>query len=138
MMRKKRPVWVPVVTGLILKDSNVLVGCRPEDKNLSGKWEFPGGKIELNESPEEALKRELREELGIDAKIERLKLVGTHTYGETGIIILFYEVRYWQGEPKAHYHTHLKWTSLEDLKKLPLPEANQKLLPQIIEALKNE
>ena len=137
-MKKKRPLWVPVVTGLILKNSKVLIGCRPEDKNLSGKWEFPGGKIELTEAPEQALARELEEELGIEAEIGPLKVVGTHAYGETGILILFYEIKFWKGEPKNHYHTELKWVNIEELKSHPLPEANEKLLPKIIEALDHE
>ncbi|MCB0389641.1 MAG: (deoxy)nucleoside triphosphate pyrophosphohydrolase [Bdellovibrionales bacterium] len=135
MTKKKRPVWVPVVTGLIIKNSKVLIGCRPQDKNLSGKWEFPGGKIELSESPEQALKRELLEELGIDAEIGPLKLVGTHAYGDTGILILFYEIKYWKGEPKTLYHTELKWVEFNELKLHPLPEANEKMLSRILAVL---
>ncbi|MCB0355856.1 MAG: NUDIX domain-containing protein [Bdellovibrionales bacterium] len=138
MAKKKRPLWVPVVTGLILKNSQILIGCRPEDKNLSGKWEFPGGKIELEEAPEEALKRELQEELGIEAQIGPLKFVGSHTYGETGILILFYEIKFWKGDPRPHYHTELKWVEIDELASHSLPEANEKLLPQIIKAIKNE
>lgn len=137
MTKKKRPQWVPVVAGLIIKEQRVLLGCRPEGKNLPGKWEFPGGKIELGESPEAALARELKEELGIEAKIEGLKCVGTHNYGETGILLLFYEVKFWQGEPRNHHHTDLQWVTIEELRQLSLPEANKKMLPEIIKALDN-
>mgnify|MGYP002624412360 CR=1 FL=1 len=139
MIRKKRPTWVPVVAGLILKNQQtspeVLVGRRPPDKNLSGLWEFPGGKIEKGESPEIAIKRELAEELGIDVEVGELKLAGTHDYEEISILLLFYEIRFWKGTPKADYHDELKWVAIKDLPKLTLPEANQKLLPAIMRVL---
>ncbi len=131
-MKPKRPLWIPVVTGLIMKGSKVLVGLRPEGKNLAGQWEFPGGKIETGESPEEALARELREELGIEAEIGNIIYAGTHSYGETGILLLFYVVKYWKGEPKNIHHREIKWAELEELNTLDIPGANRKLLPHIL------
>ena len=131
----KKANWVPVVTGLIKKDDQFLVGLRPQGKNLSGMWEFPGGKIEMGESPTEALSRELLEELNIEVEVGPLVLAGTHSYGEVGILLLFYEIKFWKGTPKAQHHTELKWISIEELQQLELPEANKKLLPQIIESL---
>lgn len=135
-MALKRPVWIPVVTGLIRKGEKILVGQRPVGHTLAGQWEFPGGKIERNESPEEALIRELREELAIEAEIGELKLAGTHTYGDTGIVILFYEVQFWKGEPKAVHHMELRWVTPDELFDLAIPDANKKILPKIIEQLK--
>lgn len=134
-MKPKRPNWIPVVTGLIVKGDQVLVGLRPEGKNLAGQWEFPGGKIESNETPEGALKRELQEELGIDAEIGEIVFAGTHSYGETGILLLFYIVKYWKGEPKPFYHRELKWVHLKDLQDLDIPGANRKVLPHIVQLL---
>jgi 8-oxo-dGTP diphosphatase len=134
-MKPKRPNWIPVVTGLIMKGDQVLVGLRPEGKNLAGQWEFPGGKIEANETPEGALQRELKEELGIDAEIGEIIFAGTHSYGETGILLLFYIVKYWKGEPKAFYHQELKWVHLKDLQDLDIPGANRKVLPHIVQLL---
>ena len=57
--------WIPVVAGILKKDQMILVGQRPENHTLAGLWEFPGGKIELGETPEEALARELNEELEV-------------------------------------------------------------------------
>lgn len=135
--RKKRPNWVPVVTAMIRKGDSVLVGLRPEGKNLAGQWEFPGGKLEVGEAPEQALKRELAEELGIAADVGDIKLASTHSYGETGIILLFYEVRFWKGEPKPVHHTELRWVRPDELRELDIPEANRKLLDQIISLLKS-
>lgn len=135
-MALKRPVWIPVVTGLIRKGSKVLVGQRPVGHSLAGQWEFPGGKIEKGETPEVALKRELMEELSIAADVGELKLASTHSYGDTGIIILFYEVQFWKGEPKTVHHMELRWIEPSELDSLPIPEANKRILPRIIESLK--
>src|ERR1700722_749041 len=107
--RKKRSVWIPVVTGLMRKNGKVLLGLRPQGESLAGAWEFPGGKIDQGESPETALKRELKEELDIDAEVGALRLVHTHSYGERGVLLLFYDVNFWKGEPKTVYHEDLRW-----------------------------
>jgi 8-oxo-dGTP diphosphatase len=131
----KRPVWIPVVTGLIRKGDKVLVGQRPVGNTLAGQWEFPGGKIEKNESPEQALIRELREELGIEAEVGELKLASTHTYGETGIVILFYEILFWKGEPKNIHHMEIRWILPTELKELAIPDANRRILGRLEQAL---
>lgn len=132
----KRPTWIPVVTGLIRKGDKVLVGQRPVGNSLAGNWEFPGGKIERNESPEQALARELNEELGIEAEIGTLKLASTHTFSETGIIILFYEVLFWKGVPKAVHHMELKWVTPNELRDLSIPDANRRILDRIEDCLR--
>jgi len=132
---KKRGLWVPVVAALMRRQGKLLVGKRPEGASLANAWEFPGGKMELGESPEEALRRELQEELGIQADIGPLKFVASHTYGRTGILFLFYEVKYWKGEIKVQQHTDLRWVSPKELTSLELPEANQRFLHEILERL---
>ncbi len=134
-MALKRPVWIPVVTGLIRKGDKVLVGQRPVGHSLAGQWEFPGGKIEKGETPEQALARELNEELAIDAEIGTLKIASTHSYGDTGIIILFYEVLFWKGEPKTVHHMELKWIYPRELSTLKIPDANIKILDRLTVAL---
>lgn len=133
----KRPQWIPVVVGLIQKQNQVLLGQRPEGASLAGLWEFPGGKIELGENPEEALKRELQEELGIEIQNPQLKMTVSHNYSDTGILLLFYEVLYWQNEPKSLHHSQIRWYDISELQKLSLPEANQKALPEILKVLKS-
>lgn len=133
--RTKKNHWIPVVAGFLRKDGKILVGQRPENHSLAGQWEFPGGKIELGETPEVALARELSEELGIDASIGTLKLACTHSYGDVGILILFYEVNYWKGEAKPKHHMMLEWIYPEELKTRNIPEANKKILDQIFKAL---
>lgn len=135
-MKTKRPTWIPVVTGLLKKNGKVLLGKRPEGNSLAGQWEFPGGKIEIGESPEKALIRELNEELGIDADIGQLKLANTHNYGEKGVILLFYEVLFWKGEPKASHHAELKWVDPDQIPEMEIPEANRRILQTILDILK--
>lgn len=133
--RLKKIQWIPVVAGFLKKDGRILVGQRPENHSLAGLWEFPGGKIELGESPEEALTRELFEELGIEAEIGELKLSVTHSYNDVGIVILFYEILYWKGEPKAKHHLMLEWIYPEELRERSIPDANKKVLEKIFKVL---
>ena len=126
--------WIPVSAGILIKDNLILVGQRPENHTLAGLWEFPGGKIELGESPEQALARELNEELGIEAEIGDLKIACTHSYSDVGIVILFYEVLFWKGEPKTKHHINLKWVTPSELPTMNIPEANRKNLNRIYKA----
>lgn len=135
MTQSKRPHWIPVVTGILRKGDHVLVGKRPEGHTLAGQWEFPGGKVELGEQPKQALKRELQEELSIEADVGELVLTWTHSYPDVGILLLFFEVLFWQGEPKTTHHTELKWVTFDELKNMEIPDANRKLLPTIKELL---
>ena len=134
--RKKRSVWIPVVTGLLRKNGKILLGLRPQGESLAGSWEFPGGKIDQGESPEFALKRELDEEIGVEAEIGKLRYVHTHSYGERGVLLLFYDVNFWKGEPKTIYHEELKWAEPEDLNILQIPEANRNILHHLIAIIK--
>jgi 8-oxo-dGTP diphosphatase len=131
----KKAHWIPVVAGFLKKGNQILVGQRPETHSLAGLWEFPGGKIEPGESPEVALARELREELGIEAEIGSLKLAATHSYGDVNILILFYDVTFWKGEVKAKHHLALEWIHPEELKARQIPEANRKMLPLLLDKI---
>ena len=135
MAKPRKGYWIPVVTALMQKGDEVLLGLRPEGSNLAGFWEFPGGKVEPEEHPKDALKRELFEELGIEAEIGPLRFTGIHSYGDAGVLLMFFEVPYWKGEPKNLHHSDLKWAKISDLKKEKLPEANYKVLDQILETL---
>ena len=132
---KKRATWVPVVAAIMRRQGKVLVGQRPQGASLAGTWEFPGGKIELGEAPEQALARELQEELGVNAEVGPLLFADTHTYGKTGIMFLFFEVKYWKGQIKAQQHLELKWVTAKELSSLELPEAKSKFLKKILEVL---
>ena len=133
-MKPRRPIWIPVVVAFLRIEDKVLLGKRPEGL-LAGNWEFPGGKIEAGETPEEALERELREELGVEAKIGELKLANTQLYGEKAVVVMFYDVIFWKGEPKTKVHHELKWAHPSELKTLEIPEANRKILDRLLDIL---
>ncbi len=137
MQKTKRAIWIPVVTALIKKGSKVLLGLRPEGNSLPGQWEFPGGKLEVGETPKEALKRELREELGIEAEIGDIKLAYSHHFGDKGILLLFYEVHFWKGEPKNLHHTILEWLEPDEIASRQIPETNRQMLDEILKAIKS-
>lgn len=132
----KKTIWLPVVAGIIKRENCVLLGLRPEGGSLAGLWEFPGGKIEAGEQPEQALARELKEELDINAEIGPLRFATTHGYNEIHVLIMFYEVNYWTGQPKVLHHADLKWVTSDKIKTLPLPEANRNVLDRVIAFLK--
>lgn len=133
--KPKRSFWIPVVAGFLRKGDQILVGQRPENHSLAGLWEFPGGKIESNESPENALVRELNEELGIEVEIGELKMAASHSYGDVNILILFYEILFWKGEPKAKHHLKLEWITPKELFNRPIPEANQRMKDRLLKIL---
>ena len=133
--KKKRSVWIPVVTGLLRKNGKIVLGLRPQGESLAGAWEFPGGKIDQGETPEQALKRELKEEIDIDAEIGQLRIVHTHSYGERGVLLMFFDVNFWKGEPKTVYHEELRWADPSELATLQIPEANRNILTKLIEII---
>ncbi|MCJ8277811.1 MAG: NUDIX domain-containing protein, partial [Bdellovibrionales bacterium] len=78
---------------------------------------------------------ELQEELGIEAEVGDIQMAVTHSYPDVGILLVFFEVQYWKGEPKPVHHSELKWVLPSELKILNIPEANRRLLPTILKLL---
>jgi 8-oxo-dGTP diphosphatase len=111
---------------LIDPDQNILVSERPLTKSWAGYWEFPGGKIELDETPEQALIRELREELGITVKPQHLDPLTfvSFDYAKFHLLMPLYAVRQWQGVVSSKEAQALQWVSLEKLKKIQLLPAD--------------
>ncbi|RVT89121.1 (deoxy)nucleoside triphosphate pyrophosphohydrolase [Sphingomonas crocodyli] len=115
---------------LIDADGRVLVQQRPEGKPMAGLWEFPGGKIEPGETPEAALIRELREELGIETQTSCLApaAFASEALGERHLLLLLYICRKWRGIPQAVEAQALKWVRPVDLHNLPMPPADKPLI----------
>lgn len=105
-----------VAAALIVRDGEVLIGQRRPDQPMALLWEFPGGKIETGESPEEALARELDEELGIKATVGPKVVHIRHNYRHGGAVDLqFFSVREFEGEIQNHIYEQIRWVKLGDL-----------------------
>ncbi len=116
MSEQSRPI-VEVAVGILLKNSsNVLMGKRPDGKPYAGYWEFPGGKLEPNESVALALCRELKEELGIEISLDpshyQELMIIEHDYPHAYVRLHVCLVRQWQGEPVGLEKQELSWQSL--------------------------
>ena len=126
-----------VAVALVDTDNRVLIAQRPEGKALAGLWEFPGGKIEPNERPEDALIRELREELGIEVKAPCLAPLtfASHAYDDFHLLMPLYVCRKWQGFVQAREGQALKWVSPKALRDYPMPPADAPLIPPLVDLL---
>jgi len=122
---------------LVDADGRVLIGQRPEGKQLAGLWEFPGGKVELGETPEETLVRELAEELGIETKVACLAPLtfASHSYDTFNLLMPLYVCRRYWGIPQAKEHQALKWVRPKNLRDYPMPPADAPLIPFLIDLL---
>lgn len=125
-----------VAAALVSTSGEVLLAQRPEGKRLAGRWEFPGGKVEAGESPEAAMVRELKEELGITvnpADCEPFWFLSHDYMAEFGFHLLMpvYIIRRWQGEPKALEHSALCWKHARDMHQLPMIEADAELIERL-------
>lgn len=101
---------IRVVAGVIERDGMILVGQRRAGDRFQFKWEFPGGKVEPDEDPKDALARELNEELGIRAVIgEELARYEHHYPGKTNILLMFFRVPDFAGEPANHVFESIRW-----------------------------
>lgn len=122
---------------MIDRDGRVLLAQRPEGKQFAGLWEFPGGKIEAGETPEAALVRELKEELGIDTSescLAPLTFV-SHRYDTLHLVMNVFACRVWQGAVVAHEHQKLAWVHPRDFGHYPMPAADLPLIPVLRDLL---
>ena len=131
-------LFLVVAAALIDADGRVLIARRPEGKQLAGLWEFPGGKLDPNESPEQALVRELREELGVDACVSCLQPLAfaSHSYGDFHLLMPLYVCRRWDGFVAPAEGQAIKWVRLRELRNYPMPPADAPLISPLIELLK--
>ncbi|HEY8564135.1 MAG TPA: (deoxy)nucleoside triphosphate pyrophosphohydrolase [Beijerinckiaceae bacterium] len=126
-----------VAVALIDPDGRVLVAQRPEGKQLAGLWEFPGGKVEPGERPEDTLIRELDEELGIAVKAACLAPLtfASHPYEDFHLLMPLYVCRRWDGFARSREGQALRWVRPRDLRELPMPPADEPLIPVLEELL---
>ena len=125
-----------VAAALVDRDGRLLVQKRPDGLPMAGLWEFPGGKIDPGETPEQALIRELAEELGIDVEQACLApaCFASHMLGDRHLLLLLYVCRKWRGTPLARHASALRWVRPVDLYGLAMPPADKPLIG-LLEAL---
>jgi 8-oxo-dGTP diphosphatase len=122
-----------VACALIDVDGRVLIAQRPPGKPMAGLWEFPGGKVERGERPEETLIRELQEELGIVVEEPCLAPLtfASHAYPEFHLLMPLYVCRRWQGSVTAREHARIAWVRPNRLREYPMPPADEPLISHL-------
>jgi 8-oxo-dGTP diphosphatase len=130
---KNLPTIFVSAVAMVDTDGRVLMAQRPEGKSLAGLWEFPGGKIETGESPEAALVRELKEELGVDITESCLApfTFASHSYETFHLFMPLYLCRIWKGEPYGAEGQILKWVYPHKMSQLPMPAADIPLVAML-------
>lgn len=125
-----KPLLLVSAAALIDADGRVLVTQRPEGKAMAGLWEFPGGKVAPGETPERALIRELKEELGIDTRRSCLAPIAfaSHAYDDFHLLMPLFACRVWQGELTPQEGQALKWVRPARLGDYPMPPADVPLV----------
>ncbi|MBV8104437.1 MAG: (deoxy)nucleoside triphosphate pyrophosphohydrolase [Hyphomicrobiales bacterium] len=126
-----------VAAALVDADGRVLLSQRPKGKALEGLWEFPGGKIDRNERPEDALVRELREELGIVVKVPCLAPLtfASYAYDDFHLLMPLFVCRKWEGMVQPLDGQALKWVRPKDIRAYPMPPADEPLIPHLEDLL---
>jgi 8-oxo-dGTP diphosphatase len=112
----------------------ILLAQRPAGKAMAGLWEFPGGKLEQGETPEAALVRELREELGLEVAerdLEAIQFV-SHAYENFHLVMLLYGIRRWSGTLHPHEGQEFAWVAADALTDYPMPPADIPLMPALL------
>ncbi|MCK3780496.1 8-oxo-dGTP diphosphatase MutT [Ensifer sesbaniae] len=122
---------------LVDADGRILLAQRPEGKSLAGLWEFPGGKVEAGETPEETLIRELDEELGIRTKVACLAPLtfASHTYEDFHLLMPLYICRRYEGVATGREGQAIKWVRPKALRDYPMPPADEPLIPFLMDLL---
>ena len=131
-----RMVFV-VACALVDADGRVLIAQRPQGKAMAGLWEFPGGKLETGETPEQCLVRELHEELGIVTKPACLAPLtfASHPYEDFHLFMPLYICRKYEGIPRGLEGQAIKWVKPKQLRDFPMPPADEPLIPALIDIL---
>ena len=131
------PLLLVAACALVDHDGRVLVAQRPPGKAMAGLWEFPGGKVAVGETPEAAVIRELREELGIDTEASCLAPLtfASHRYDAFHLLMPLYVCRIWRGQPAAREGQALRWLRPRELRSLAMPAADKPLIPVLEELL---
>jgi 8-oxo-dGTP diphosphatase len=132
-----RPLLLVAAVALVDRDNRVLIANRPAGKSMAGLWEFPGGKVDGGETPEQALVRELKEELGITVCKTCLApfTFASHTYEAFHLLMPLFLCRTWEGELRPREGQEVKWVRASRLSGYAMPPADLPLIPMLRDLL---
>lgn len=132
-----KSILLVVACALVDADGRILIAQRPEGKSLAGLWEFPGGKVEAGETPEQSLIRELDEELGIVTKEACLAPLtfASHSYDNFHLLMPLFVCRRFEGVAQGREGQVVKWVRPAQLRDYPMPAADEPLIPYLVDLL---
>jgi 8-oxo-dGTP diphosphatase len=122
---------IHVAVGVIMRHQQILLALRSSKQHQGGKWEFPGGKVEAGETVQQALARELLEEVAIKVTNSEAFMQLEYAYPEKTVLLDIYLVSSFTGEPHGREGQPLRWASVAELSKLDFPDANQPIVERI-------
>ena len=125
---------INVVAGIVINQNKILIGKRKDEDIGGGKWEFPGGKIEIGETNSEALERELYEELGISVKIGKELMNYEHMFKTTIYNISFMEIIDYDGEIRNNAHSEIKWVKFSNLLEYDFISGDDRFIQSLIKS----
>ena len=131
------PILLVAAVALLDADGRVLIAQRPEGKSLAGLWEFPGGKVEAGERPEDTLIRELHEELGIEVKEACLAPLtfASYDYENFHLLMPLWVCRRWVGTVTGREGQALRWVAPRRLREYSMPPADEPIIPHLIDLI---
>jgi 8-oxo-dGTP diphosphatase len=122
---------IQVAAGVIIANNKVLLSLRHPEAHQGNKWEFPGGKLEQQESAEQALIRELKEELAIEVSAPQKLLAVEHQYSDKKVLIEVFIVEQFLGKPQGLEGQQIAWFTVDQLSELKFPDANYPILKAV-------
>jgi 8-oxo-dGTP diphosphatase len=137
MSSSAKPVVLVAAVAMIDEAGRVLLAERPAGKSMAGLWEFPGGKVEVGETPEDAVIREIREELGVELCRDCLAPFNfaSHAYEKFHLLMPVFVCRTWEGEIRPREGQRVAFVRGRELQKYPLPPADLPLIPWLYDFL---
>ncbi len=132
-----KPLLLVAACALVDQDRRILIARRPAGKPMAGLWEFPGGKLEPGETPEDTVIREFAEELAVTIKKACLAPLtfASHDYPDFHILMPLFICRRWEGNPVAREAQDLKWVRANRLREFPMPPADEPLISHLADLL---